>query len=205
MNAEEPCPVCSGSMRFCEHMDDPFAPAGDACRTCGCGTDGDGDCPCGCTDSEEVGTGAGEGATGQDTGTAWVTRSTDCPEAPAQAHPLGPDGFTRLDSTREAFALGAAWALGDDEEAPAALCAEVKRLSTERDRYRTAWKSAATRAGIAADQFEQLRGRIARAEALIDAWEHDGPDHTNPVFIGRLRECLRRDPAPVRLRGENHA
>jgi hypothetical protein len=34
----------------------------------------------------EVGTGAGEGATGQDTGTAWVTRSTDCPEAPAQAH-----------------------------------------------------------------------------------------------------------------------
>jgi hypothetical protein len=36
----------------------------------------------------EVGTGAGEGATGQDTGTAWVTRSVDCPEAPAQAHPL---------------------------------------------------------------------------------------------------------------------
>jgi len=35
-----------------------------------------------------VGTGAGEGATGQDTGTAWVTRSVDCPEAPAQAHPL---------------------------------------------------------------------------------------------------------------------
>ena len=34
----------------------------------------------------EVGTGAGEGATGQDTGTAWVTRSEDCPEAPAQAH-----------------------------------------------------------------------------------------------------------------------
>lgn len=34
----------------------------------------------------EVGTGAGEGATGQDTGTAWVTRSADCPEAPAQAH-----------------------------------------------------------------------------------------------------------------------
>lgn len=37
-------------------------------------------------DRGEVGTGAGEGATGQDTGTAWVTRSTDCPEAPAQAH-----------------------------------------------------------------------------------------------------------------------
>lgn len=40
------------------------------------------------TDREGVGTGAGEGATGQDTGTAWVTRSADCPEAPAQAHPL---------------------------------------------------------------------------------------------------------------------
>lgn len=40
---------------------------------------------------EGVGTGAGEGATGQDTGTAWVTRSEDCPEAPAQAHPLASD------------------------------------------------------------------------------------------------------------------
>jgi hypothetical protein len=46
--------------------------------------------------SEGVGTGAGDGATGQVTGAAWVNRSTDCPEAPAQAHPLGPDGFTRL-------------------------------------------------------------------------------------------------------------
>ena len=36
--------------------------------------------------SRAVGTDAGEGATVQDTGTAWVTRSTDCPEAPAQAH-----------------------------------------------------------------------------------------------------------------------
>lgn len=45
---------------------------------------------------EGVGTGAGEGATGQDTGTAWVTRSADYPEAPAQARPLGPDGFTPL-------------------------------------------------------------------------------------------------------------
>lgn len=43
---------------------------------------------------EGVGTGAGEGATGQDTGTAWVTRSTDCPEAPDQAHPLAPQPTT---------------------------------------------------------------------------------------------------------------
>lgn len=37
---------------------------------------------------EGVGTGAGEGAPRQDPGSAWVTRSADCPEAPAQAHPL---------------------------------------------------------------------------------------------------------------------
>ena len=35
---------------------------------------------------EGVGTGAGEGMPRQDTGSAWVTRSADCPEAPAQAH-----------------------------------------------------------------------------------------------------------------------
>ena len=40
---------------------------------------------------EGVGTGAGEGAPRQDTGSAWVTRSADCPEAPAQAHPLAAD------------------------------------------------------------------------------------------------------------------
>ena len=42
--------------------------------------------------------------------------------------------------------------------------------------------------------------RIERAERLIDSWERDAPDHSNPVFIGRLRETLRRDPAPVALR-----
>ena len=57
-------------------------------------------CPaCGSTDREGVGTGAGEGAPRQDTGSAWVTRSADCPEAPAQAHPLArherPEGETR--------------------------------------------------------------------------------------------------------------
>lgn len=187
MNAEEPCPACGGSMRLCECMDDPFAPV----------------------ERQEV-----------------LHLPADefppLPESNRTQTPLPVDGLCQtcgcgkggdgdcpcgctLDSTREAFALGAAWALGDDDEAPAALRAEVKRLSTERDRYRTAWKSAATRAGIAADQAEPLRVRIARAEALIDAWEHDAPDHLEPVFIGRLREVLRRDPAPVRLRGENHA
>lgn len=142
--------------------------------------------------SEGVGTGAGEGATGQDAGTAWVTRSEDCPEAPAQAHPLGPDGFTPLapastcstcgcgvagdgdcpcgcveaaERTREAFALGAAWALGDDEEAPAALRDRIEQVSAERDRYRMAWKSAVTRAGLAADRHAEL---LAKVEALAD-------------------------------------
>lgn len=45
---------------------------------------------------EGVGTGAGEGAPRQDTGSAWVTRSADCPEAPAQAHPLAPSERVEL-------------------------------------------------------------------------------------------------------------
>lgn len=119
--AEEPCPACGGSMRFCECMDDPFAPAGPECSTCGCGVAGDGNCPCGCGEAAE--------------------------------------------RTREAFALGAAWALGDDEEAPAALRARIEQASAERDRYRTAWKSAVTRAGLAADRHAEL---LAKVEALAD-------------------------------------
>lgn len=56
------------------------------------------------------------------------------------------------------------------------------------------------RAAELATERDAALARIARAERLIDSWEHDAPDHSNPVFIGRLRECLRRDPAPVRLR-----
>lgn len=67
--------------------------------------------------------------------------------------------------TREAFALGAAWALGDDEEAPAALRARIEQASAERDRYRMAWKSAVTRAGAAADRHAEL---LAKVEALAD-------------------------------------
>lgn len=103
--------------------------------------------------------------------------------------PLGPDGFTPLapastcstcgcgvagdgdcpcgcveaaERTREAFALGAAWALGDDEEAPAALRARIEQVSAERDRYRTAWKSAVTRAGLAADRAESAEAEVER-------------------------------------------
>lgn len=57
------------------------------------------------------------------------------------------------------------------------------------------------RAEEAEFHVEQLRDardgaerRIERTERLIEAWELDAPDHTNPVFIGRLREALRRDP-----------
>jgi hypothetical protein len=57
------------------------------------------------------------------------------------------------------------------------------------------------RAEDAEAEVERLRERVERTLRLIDSWEHDAPDHSNPVFIGRLRECLRRDPAPVRLRG----
>ena len=72
-------------------------------------------------------------------------------------------------------------ALGRAERSAERLEARAVELATERD------------AALA---------RIARAERLIDSWEHDAPEHSNPVFIGRLRECLRRDPASVRLRGE---
>lgn len=52
------------------------------------------------------------------------------------------------------------------------------------------------------DARDSAERRIERTERLIDSWERDAPDHSNPVFIGRLRETLQRDPAPVRLRGE---
>lgn len=71
-------------------------------------------------------------------------------------------------------------------------------------------EQAERRAEEAEFHVEQLRDardsaerRIERAERLIDSWERDAPDHSNPVFIGRLRECLRRDPAPIRLRDDS--
>lgn len=79
--------------------------------------------------------------------------------------------------TREAFALGAAWALGDDEEAPAALRDRIEQVSAERDRYRTAWKSAVTRAGAAADRAETAEAEVER---LLDDRE-----------CGRCSECQR--------------
>ena len=45
---------------------------------------------------------------------------------------------------------------------------KIARLSAERDRYRSAWKSAATRAGIAADRAEKAEARGAE-RALLEA------------------------------------
>jgi len=66
--------------------------------------------------SEGVGTGAGEGAPRQDTGSAWVTRSEDCPEAPAQAHSLGdtPLADAALDFLRTSLAALDAMETVDD-------------------------------------------------------------------------------------------
>lgn len=55
------------------------------------------------------------------------------------------------------------------------------------------------------DALDSAERRIERTERLIDSWERDAPDHSNPVFIGRLRESLRRDPAPVCLRSDKCA
>lgn len=91
--------------------------------------------------------------------------------------------------------------------------AEVERLrdllreTLQQQPFRVA-EANRLRAEEAEYHVEQLRDardsaerRIERAERLIDSWEHDAPGHSNPVFIGRLRECLRHAPAPVRLRG----
>ena len=40
---------------------------------------------------------------------------------------------------------------------------EIERLSSERDRYRTAWKSAATRAGLATDRAEKAEADLGMA------------------------------------------
>jgi hypothetical protein len=98
---------------------------------------------------------------------------------PDDATLIGPDGFTRLVERRAEEAEFHVEQLRDARDSAERIGERAAELATERD------------AALA---------RIARAERLIDSWEHDAPDHSNPAFIGRLRECLRRDPAPVRLR-----
>lgn len=82
----------------------------------------------------------------------------------------------------------------------------IEQLREARDSAERRAERIEARAVELATERDAALVRIARAERLIDSWEHDAPDHSNPVFIGRLRECLRRDPVPIRLRGDecNH-
>lgn len=113
----------------------------------------------------------------------------------------GPDDFARLADYVAEYV----------NESPAALRAQVTEFQYNALEMARKADAAERRAEEAEYHVEQLRDardsaerRIERAERLIDSWEHDAPDHSNPVFIGRLRETLRRDPAPVRLRGCDH-
>lgn len=115
------------------------------------------------------------------------------------ADPIGPDGFTRLAPALTEVQHNAL------EMARKAYIAERRAEEAEFhvEQLRDALDSAeriGERAAELATERDAALARIARTERLIDSWEHDAPEHSNPVFIGRLRECLRRDPAPVRLR-----
>lgn len=109
---------------------------------------------------------------------------------------VGPDGFTRLAETDCRDAL---------EMARKAYAAERRAEEAEyhAEQLRDALDSAeriGERAAELATERDAALARIARTERLIDSWERDAPEHSNPVFVGRLRECLRRNPAPVQLR-----
>lgn len=131
---------------------------------------------------------------------------------------IGPDGFTRLEcfvaehindspaalrvrvteAEYNALEMSRQVALVERRAEEAEF--HVEQLRDARDSAERIAERIGERAAELATERDAALARIARAERLIDSWEHDAPDHSNPVFIGRLRECLRRDPAPVRLR-----
>jgi hypothetical protein len=127
------------------------------------------------------------------------------------------DGPDALDSLPLAVLLHsrlASW-FGDDRQSflvadlvpvVTQIIAEYQHAALEMARKADIAESRAEEAEYHVEQLRDARDsaerRLERAERLIDSWEHDAPDHSNPVFIGRLRECLRRAPASVRLRGE---
>lgn len=130
-------------------------------------------------------------------------RDPICPERgipQSECPPFCPHDFGRLQAYVAEYV----------NDSPAAL--RVRLTEAESNALEMARKAeqAERRAEEAEFHVEQLRDarnsaerRIERAEHLIDSWEHlvcDAPGHLEPVFIGRLREVLRRDPAPVRLR-----
>jgi hypothetical protein len=143
--------------------------------------------------------------------TSWTTRNKtqlhddECPARSALSPTTG--------VTEETPAMSAALTDAEWRELVAAAVEMARKAKQEQQRaeeaeyhieqLRGALDSAeriGERAAELATERDAALARIARAERLIDSWEHDAPDHSNPVFIGRLRECLRRDPAPVRLR-----
>lgn len=108
----------------------------------------------------------------------WAGESADlddCREAAAvvsrnlSAAGFGPVRAVEADVIRETFALGAAWALGDDEEAPAALKARAEsaeaalaRVKTLRDAY-YAWD------GDPASEFASSPRQRAQLDAALNA------------------------------------
>lgn len=130
---------------------------------------------------------------------------------------LGPDEPDAFDSLPIATLLHsrlASW-FGDDRQSflvsdlfpvVAQIVSELQHNAVEMARKADLAERRAEEAEYHVEQLRDARDaaerRIERTERLIDSWERDAPDHSNPVFIGRLRECLRSDPAPVRLRNE---
>lgn len=125
---------------------------------------------------------------------------SECPPfCPHDFGPVGPDGFTRLAGYVAEY-------VNDSSAALRVRVTEAQWNALEMARKADAAERRAEEAEYHVEQLRDARDRAERrnerAEALIDSWEHDAPGHSNPIFIGRLREVLRRDPAPVRLRDE---
>lgn len=115
---------------------------------------------------------------------------------------VGPDGFTPLVS--DADYRAAFYRVMERCEELKTSVAEHQWNALEMARKADQAERRAEEAEFHVEQLRDALGsaerRIERTERLIDSWERDAPDHSNPTFIGRLRESLRCDPAPVRLR-----
>lgn len=160
---EEPCPTCGGSMRFCECMDDPFAQVpSDSSAT---------NCMHVAVPVDELCQTCGCGKDG----------GGDCPCGCLEA----------VERAREAFALGAAWALGDDEEAPAALKARAEVAESYVAEFRAAWKSAVTRTGLAEDRADRAESDLARLRSAADKVGHQAVCPVDPC------DCWMHDLAPL--------
>ena len=134
--------------------------------------------------SRTVGTGAGGRATVQDTDTAWVTRSTDCPEAPAQAHCAGLN-LTKLREIAEAATEGGWHWAGNTDTGEPYLATWIRGIGRcnilsigSEDRSTTGRKADGVRAD--AREFD-----LGDPEELVDQWAHD--QFGEPVKDPRLQ------------------